>query len=68
MRDAVEPVLTTSRPIAEVAGELGMYGSTLGNQVRHRRGAGPRLDPVRARRSSLSPRSTVKEIGDRRPV
>ena len=30
-RDAVEMVLTSGRPIAEVAGELGLYDSTLGN-------------------------------------
>lgn len=36
-RDAVELVLTTGRPIAEVAAELGIYDSTLGNWVhRHR--------------------------------
>ena len=33
-RDAVELVLSTSRPIAEVAKELGVYESTLGNWVR----------------------------------
>jgi transposase len=33
-RDAVELVLTTGRPIAEVAAELGIYDSTLGNWVR----------------------------------
>ncbi len=33
-RDAVELVLTTGRPIAEVAKELGLYDSTLGNWVR----------------------------------
>ena len=33
-RDAVDLVLTTGRPIAEVAGELGVYDSTLGNWVR----------------------------------
>jgi len=30
-RDAVDLVLTTGRPIAEVAAELGVYDSTLGN-------------------------------------
>ena len=30
-RDAVDLVLTTGRPIAEVAGELGVYYSTLNN-------------------------------------
>jgi transposase len=33
-RDAVDLVLTTGRPIAEVAAELGIYDSTLGNWVR----------------------------------
>ncbi len=33
-RDAVELVRTTGRPIAQVAEELGLYGSTLGNWVR----------------------------------
>lgn len=32
-RDAVDLVLTTGRPIAEVAAELGVYDSTLGNWV-----------------------------------
>lgn len=36
-RDAVDLVLTTGRPVAEVAAELGIYDSTLGNWVhRHR--------------------------------
>lgn len=33
-RDAVELVRTTGRPIAQVAEELGLYDSTLGNWVR----------------------------------
>jgi transposase len=33
-KDAVELVLSTGRPIAEVANELGLYDSTLGNWVR----------------------------------
>jgi transposase len=33
-RDAVDLVLTTGRSIAEVADELGIYDSTLGNWVR----------------------------------
>jgi transposase len=36
-RDAVELVRTTGRPIAEVARELGIYDSTLGNWVRQDR-------------------------------
>jgi transposase len=35
-RDAVDLVLTTGRPIAEVADELGIYDSSLGNWVRRR--------------------------------
>jgi transposase len=33
-RDAVESVRTTGRPIAQIARELGIYDSTLGNWVR----------------------------------
>jgi transposase len=33
-RDAVELVRSTGRPVAQVAGELGLYDSTLGNWVR----------------------------------
>jgi transposase len=36
-RDAVELVHTSGRPIAEIARELGIYDSTLGNWVRHDR-------------------------------
>jgi transposase len=36
-RDAVELVRTTGRPIAEIARELGIYDSTLGNGVRQDR-------------------------------
>jgi transposase-like protein len=32
-RDAVDLVLTTGRLVAEVAAELGIYDSTLGNWV-----------------------------------
>jgi transposase len=35
--DAVELVRTTGRPIAEIARELGIYDSTLGNWVRQDR-------------------------------
>ena len=34
MRDAVELVRTTGRPIAHIARDLGIYDSTLGNWVR----------------------------------
>jgi len=36
-RDAVQLVLTTGRPVAEVARELGIYDSTLGNWVKQER-------------------------------
>ena len=36
-RDAVELVPSTGRPIAEIARELGIYDSTLGNWVRQDR-------------------------------
>ena len=36
-RDAVDLVRTTSRPIAQIARELGIYDSTLGNWVRQDR-------------------------------
>jgi transposase len=36
-RDAVELVRATGKPIAEVARELGIYDSTLGNWVRQDR-------------------------------
>jgi transposase len=36
-RDAVELVRTTDRPIAELARELGIYDSTLGNWVKQDR-------------------------------
>ena len=36
-RDAVELVRTSERPIAEIARELGVYDSTLGNWVRQDR-------------------------------
>ena len=36
-RDAVELVRTTGRPIAQIAHELGVYDSTLGNWVRQDR-------------------------------
>jgi transposase-like protein len=36
-RDAVELVRTSRRPIAEIARELGIYDSTLGNWVRRDR-------------------------------
>ena len=56
-RDAVDLVLTTGRPVAEVAAELGIYDSTLGNWVRHhqeRQQAGSDVSPdERARLKEL---------------
>ena len=56
-RDAVDLVLTTGRPIAEVAAELGVYDSTLGNWVRRhqeRQQAGSDVSPdERARLKEL---------------
>ena len=56
-RDAVDLVLTTGRPIAEVAAELGVYDSTLGNWVR-------RHQDEQATGSSVSPdeRARLKEL------
>lgn len=56
-RDAVDLVLTTGRPIAEVAGELGVYDSTLGNWVR-------RHQDEQAAGSTVSPdeRARLKEL------
>jgi transposase len=56
-RDAVDLVLTTGRPIAEVADELGIYDSTLGNWVRRHQdeqAAGSGLD--------LDERARLKEL------
>ena len=36
-RDAVDLVRSTGRPIAQIANELGIYDSTLGNWVRQDR-------------------------------
>ena len=56
-RDAVDLVLTTGRPIAEVAAELGVYDSTLGNWVR-------RHQDEHAAGSGVSPdeRARLKEL------
>jgi transposase len=43
-RDAVELVRTSGRPIAEIARELGIYDSTLGNWVRQDRIDGGQQD------------------------
>jgi len=56
-RDAVDLVLTTGRSVAEVAAELGIYDSTLGNWVRihqERQQAGSDVSPdERARLNQL---------------
>ena len=56
-RDAVDLVVTTGRPVSEVAAELGIYDSTLGNWVRRhqeREQAGSDVSPdERARMKEL---------------
>ena len=56
-RDAVDLVVTTGRPVSEVADELGIYDSTLGNWVRRhqeREQAGSDVTPdERARMKEL---------------
>ena len=55
-RDAVDLVLTTGRPIAEVAAELGIYDSTLGNWVRRHQ------DEQAAGSLSPNERARLKEL------
>lgn len=45
-RDAVALVLETGRPIAQVAKELGIYDSTLGNWVNKARDAAEEAEPL----------------------
>jgi transposase len=56
-RDAVDLVLTTGRPIAEVADELGLYDSTLGNWVRSRQDEQAEDDGI-----SADERARLKEL------
>ena len=56
-RDAVDLVVTTGRPIAEVAAELGVYDSTLGNWFRRHQERQQAGDDV-----SLDERARLKEL------
>jgi transposase len=56
-RDAVELVRTTGRPIAEIARELGIYDSTLGNWVRQDRIDGGAQDGL-----STDDRARLREL------
>ena len=56
-RDAVELVRTTGRPIAEIARELGIYDSTLGNWVRQ-----DRIDGGEAEGLSTEERVRLREL------
>jgi transposase-like protein len=60
-RDAVELVRTSGRPIAEIARELGIYDSTLGNWVRQ-----DRIHLGRAAATSSCPCSVpIRHLGRR---
>jgi transposase len=56
-RDAVDLVLTTGRPIAEVADELGLHDSTLGNWVRQRQ-----VDEGERQGLTTDERATLREL------
>src|SRR5687768_10927709 len=56
-RDAVELVRTTGRPIAEIARELGMYDSTLGNWVKQ-----DRIDRGEAEGLTSDERARLREL------
>ena len=56
-RDAVDLVLTTGRSIAEVAGELGIYDSTLGSWVRRHQD-----EQATAGRVSSDERARLKQL------
>lgn len=56
-RDAVELVRGTGRPIAQIAGELGIYDSTLGNWVRQ-----DRIDRGEAEGLSSEERTRLREL------
>ena len=55
--DAVELVGTTGRPIAEIARELGIYDSTLGNWVRQ-----DRIDPGEAEGLTTEERARLRQL------
>jgi transposase len=56
-RDAVELVRTSGRPIAEIARELGVYDSTLGNWVRQ-----DRIDRGQAEGLSSDERARLRDL------
>jgi len=56
-RDAVELVRTSGRPIAEIARELGIYDSTLGNWVRQ-----DRIDRGEAEGLSTEERARLRQL------
>ena len=56
-RDAVELVRSTGRPIAQLARELGIYDSTLGNWVRQ-----DRIDRGEAEGLSTEARTRLREL------
>jgi transposase len=56
-RDAVELVRTSDRPIAEIARELGIYDSTLGNWVRQ-----DRIDRGEAEGLSSDQRARLRQL------
>jgi transposase len=56
-RDAVDLVRGTSRPIAQIAGELGIYDSTLGNWVRQ-----DRIDKGEREGLSSDERARLREL------
>jgi transposase len=56
-RDAVELVRTSDRPIAEIARELGIYDSTLGNWVRQ-----DRIDRGEAEGLSSEERARLRQL------
>jgi transposase len=56
-RDAVQLVRTTDRPIAQIAHELGIYDSTLGNWVRQ-----DRIDRGEAEGLSTDERARLRQL------
>lgn len=56
-RDAVDLVNTTGRPVAEIADELGIYDSTLGNWVKQ-----ARVDSGEREGLSTDERARLREV------
>jgi transposase len=56
-RDAVDLVRATGRPIAQIANELGIYDSTLGNWVRQ-----DRIDRGEAEGLTTEERARLREL------